>query len=180
MNFLFNNHGVHVVCDCVRNMFAGCVSLYFPSLLTTNTSSLPPSTHSHTHTATGAPPLAMFSHRVPVEVVSCQGHQRSPLLHLAGTPHTSTSFLSPLHIGCHPPSSKAATFFFFYIIHWDSYPWLFSKLLDSLRKLEVFLLSVPPPTPTRPPKKRKTNMTLLSYLYLAIGTIPTWTQRLSF
>lgn len=64
-------------------MVVGCVILYFPFLLATNPSSLSPP-----HTPNDPLP----------SLVSCQGHQRSPLLHLCwNTTHFHLLFVSIAH-----------------------------------------------------------------------------------
>lgn len=77
------------------------VSTCFLFLLMINISSLTPP-----HTSP-----SMFSQRMPVEAVSCQGRQRAQLLHLAGTPHTSTFFLFPFHTGNDPHGAQWGFFF---------------------------------------------------------------------
>lgn len=79
------------------------VSTRFLFLLMINISSLTPP-----HTSP-----SMFSQRMPVEAVSCQGRQRAQLLHLAGTPHTSTFFLFPFHTGNDPHGAQWGFFFSF-------------------------------------------------------------------
>lgn len=106
--FLNNKRHVACICGfvCVCKYGCGVCQLVIPLPVGNKYFLSHPSTHFE-----WPPTLPMFSQRMPVEVVSCQGHQRSPLLHLAGTPHTSTSFLSPLHIGHDQHSAQSGSFF---------------------------------------------------------------------